>query len=345
MMGGSESRRGRGAVSAGGTVRILAGDVGGTTTRLALFEGRGARLRKLAEGAYSSREWPSLDGPVAAFLAEAGTGCSRAAFGLPGPVQGGRVRTTNLPWEVEADALAGRLGLDDVVLVNDLEAAAWGVGDLSGDELRVLHPGLPGAAGNAAVVAAGTGLGVAGMFWDGRRHHPFACEGGHAAFAPAGDEERALLRHLEARHGRVSWERVVSGPGLVAIHDFLAAGERSAPATGDVGGDAAAAIAAAAVADPGGTAARAVRLFAGLYGAVAGDVALMMMASGGVWLAGGIAPKLLAVLEEGGFMGRFLAKGRMRPLVEAIPVRVALKADLALWGAARCAQRHRAGRA
>jgi glucokinase len=231
-------------------------------------------------------------------------------------------------------------------LVNDLEAAAWGIADVSGDEVRVLQTGRPGAVGNAAVVAAGTGLGVAGMFWDGRRHHPFACEGGHAGFAPTGDVELALLRRLEAAHGRVSWERVVSGPGLVAIHEVLAASDGLARAVGEAGaGDAAAAIAAAAADDPGGTAARAVRRFAGVYGAVAGDIALTMMATGGVWLAGGIAPKLLAVLEEGGFVDRFLAKGRMRPLLEAIPVRVVLKGDLALWGAARCAQRHRSGRA
>ncbi len=327
-------------------MRILAGDIGGTTTRLALFDGRGARLRKLAEAMFPSRDWPSLDGPVAAFLAEAGTSCSRAGFGLAGPVQGRVVRITNLPWVVEADALAQRFGFEEVALVNDLEAAAWGIADVSGDEVRVLQTGRPGAVGNAAVVAAGTGLGVAGMFWDGRRHHPFACEGGHAGFAPTGDVELALLRRLEAAHGRVSWERVVSGPGLVAIHEVLAASDGLARAVGEAGaGDAAAAIAAAAADDPGGTAARAVRRFAGVYGAVAGDIALTMMATGGVWLAGGIAPKLLAVLEEGGFVDRFLAKGRMRPLLEAIPVRVVLKGDLALWGAARCAQRHRSGRA
>lgn len=326
-------------------MRILAGDVGGTTTRLALFEGRGPRLRKLAEAAFPSRDWPSIDGPVAVFLAEAGAECSRAGFGLAGPVHGGRVRITNLPWVVEADALAARFGFEEVALLNDLEAAAWGIGDVREDERRVLQAGRSGAAGNAAVVAAGTGLGVAGLFWDGRRHHPFACEGGHATFAPSGDEECELLRRLENAHGRVSWERVVSGPGLVAIHELLAAGDGLRPVGEEGIGDAAAAIAAAAAADPEGTAGRAVRLFAGLYGAVAGDIALTMMATGGVWLAGGIAPKLLAFLEEGTFMARFLSKGRMRPLVEAMPVRVVVKADVALWGAARCAQRRRSGRA
>lgn len=329
-----------------GCVKILAGDVGGTTTRLALFEGRGARLRKLAEAAYPSRDWPSLDGPVATFLAGAGAECSRAAFGLAGPVQGRRVRITNLPWVVEADGLAARFGFEEVSLLNDLEAAAWGVGDVGEGEQRVLQAGRPGAAGNAAVVAAGTGLGVAGMFWDGKRHHPFACEGGHIGLAPSGELELALLRRLEAVHGRVSWERVVSGPGLVAIHDFLAAAEGGGLGAGSLGStDPAAAVAAVAAADPGGVAARAVRLFAGLYGALAGDIALVMMATGGVWLAGGIAPKLLPALEESDFMERFRDKGRMRPLVEAMPVRVVLKADLALWGAARRAQRRRSARA
>jgi glucokinase len=327
-------------------MRILAGDIGGTTTRLALFEGRGARLGKLAESAFPSREWPSLDGPVAAFLAETGTSCSRAGFGLAGPVQGRRVRTTNLPWVVEADALAERFGFEEVALVNDLEAAAWGIGDITGDEVRALQAGRPGASGNAAVVSAGTGLGVAGMYWDGRRHHPFACEGGHIGFAPSSELELALLRHLEAAHRRVSWERVVSGPGLVAIYEVLAA-EAGGAGAFDIArvADAPAAVAASAAADPDGIAGRAVRLFAGLYGALAGDVALTMMATGGVWLGGGIAPKLLPVLEEGGFVDRFLAKGRMRPLLEAMPVRVVLKGDVALWGAARCAQRLRSVRA
>jgi glucokinase len=345
-MFGEGGPRGREADPTDGSMRILAGDIGGTTTRLALFDGRGTRLRKLAEAAYPSREWRSLEGPVAAFLAEAGSSCSRAGFGLAGPVQGRVVRITNLPWMVEADSLAQRFGFDEVALINDLEAAAWAIGDVRDDEVSVLQAGRSGAAGNAAVVAAGTGLGVAGMYWDGRRHHPFACEGGHAGFAPSGEEEWALLRHLEAAHGRVSWERVVSGPGLVAVHEVVAARDGLASAGGQLGsGDAAAAIAAAAAADPTGTAARAVRLFAGLYGAVAGDVALTMMASGGVWLGGGIAPKLLSTLAGGGFMERFLAKGRMRPLLEAMPVRVVLKGDVALWGAARCAQRRRPGRA
>lgn len=322
-------------------MRILAGDVGGTHVRLAVFEAVGAELRKVAESTVASRDHGSLEGPVAEFLERLGTDCDRAVFGVAGPVRNGRVRTTNLPWLVDAQEIAGRFGLGEVVLLNDLEAIAWGLDELSEDEARLLQVGSANPIGNRAVVAAGTGLGVAGLYWDGENHRPFATEGGHAAFAATTEEERSLLVQLERRYGRVSWERVVSGPGLVAIYRILAGGGVSEGLEGQRsgGGDPAAAIAEEAAADSHGVAARALRLFAELYGAAAGDLALILMATGGVWIAGGIAPKILSVLEEGGFAARFAAKGRMAPLVASIPVRVVLAEDVGLRGAARCGER------
>lgn len=318
-------------------MRILAGDIGGTNVRLALFETRGDDLRQVAVIKAPSRDHSSLAGPVASFLEEAGSTCERAAFGVAGPVRGRRVRTTNLPWVIDADVLAERFGFEHVALLNDLEATAWGLGDLGEGDWTRLQAGADGAAGNGAVVAAGTGLGVAGLHWDGVRHTPFGSEGGHAGFAPSSEVEITVLRHLQARYGRVSWERLVSGPGLVAIHEVLSG--QPPEAQDPDGPDAAATIAAAAAADPEGPAARALRLFVSLYGAVAGDIALVMMATGGVWIAGGIAPKIAPWFEEAGFISSFVAKGRMRALVESMPVRLVTAGDVALWGAARRAQR------
>lgn len=320
-------------------MKILAGDIGGTNVRLALFEARGLELVKVVERTVASRDHASLDGPVAEFLDRVGAACDRAVLGVAGPVRGGRVRTTNLPWVVDAEELATRFGCDHVMLLNDLEAIAWGLGELAEGDVRVVQAGVADPVGNRAVVAAGTGLGVAGLYWDGELHRPFATEGGHAGFSPLTEPERSLLAHLERRHGRVSWERVVSGPGLVAIYEVLSGGpfERDRLQSGE--GDPAASIARDAIANPQGVAARALRLFAELYGTVAGDLALILMATGGVWIAGGIAAKILPVLEEGGFAARFTDKGRMRALVESIPVRVVLADDVALRGAARLGQR------
>lgn len=319
---------------------VLAGDVGGTNARLALVDVDPDRPRITLERTFPSADYPGLAEVVELFLEEAGDRPARAAFGLAGPVRGRVMRTTNLPWTVDADALEARCGLEQVSLLNDLEATAWGVRALTSDQLRVLHPGDPEARGNGCVIAAGTGLGEAGLAWDGRRHRPFACEGGHTAFAPADEREDRLLAFLRHRHGRVSWERVVSGPGLAAIAEFVhdRRGEplpewfRSAE-------DPAAAVAEAALEERSDAAVEALDLFVRLYGIEAGELALKLNALGGVWVAGGIAPKILPRLLDGPFLDGFLAKGRMRRLVEAMPVRVVLEPRTALLGAAlRAAQ-------
>jgi len=318
---------------------ILAGDVGGTKTRLALFEpDGGGRLRPREERTYPSREHRDLQEIVARFQHDVPAPIERAAFGVAGPVRDGVSVTTNLPWVVEAKSLAALLRIPSCGLLNDLESTAWGLGELGDADTVTLQPGAGGvAAGNSAIIAAGTGLGEAGLFWNGRRHVPFATEGGHADFGPRSTIEDELLRHLRARYGRVSWERVVSGPGLVEIHDFLAG--RPAPSgetvEADFGEDRAAAISHAALSGTSRLASQALDLFVSLYGAEAGNLALKTLSSAGLFVGGGIAPRIIERIRAGGFMEAFLDKGRMRPLLEAMPVRVVLNDRTALFGAAR----------
>jgi len=316
---------------------VLAGDVGGTNTRLAVFEATGGALSLRRLDVYPSRDHPSLDAVVADFLAAGRDACEAACFAVAGPVAGRRARTTNLPWEVDADALQARFGIARVRLLNDLEATARGIAELPESAFHTLLPGAADAAGNRAVIAAGTGLGEAGLYWDGTAHLPFASEGGHADFAPASPLETALRDHLAERHGHVSWERVVSGPGLADVHAFLAARGRGPvrPRPGRAAEDPAAVVAAARAGDPG--ALETVALFVRCFGAEAGNLALKLMATGGVFVAGGMAPRLLPFLRRFDFAEAFLAKGRMRPLLERMPVRVVLDEGAALLGAARAA--------
>jgi len=326
---------------------ILAGDIGGTNTRLALFARDGSgRLRPLTEKSYPSRAHDSLESIVALFLQDEATRpdgpagpIEAASFGVAGPVRRGRCETTNLPWVIEAKRLAALAGLATAGLINDLEANAWGLDELGPCDVLVLSAGAPGAGGNSAIISAGTGLGEAGLFWEGRRHIPFATEGGHADFAPRNDIEDGLLRYLRARFGRVSWERVVSGPGLASIYAFLrdtGRGQETAWMAEEMGrGDPAAAITSAALEGRCTLASQALDLFVSLYGAEAGNLALKTLATGGLYVGGGIAPRIGERLQAGGFMEAFLAKGRMRTLMESMPVRVVLNAGTGLLGAAR----------
>ena len=267
---------------------------------------------------------------------------STARPSVAGPVVDGRVRTTNLPWLIDARELAGDLGLGTAGLINDLEANAWGIGALGPDDFAVLNEGAPGAHGNQAVIAAGTGLGEAGLYWDGAMHRPFACEGGHANFAPSGPVEIDLLRYLAERFDHVSWERVVSGPGVFNVYAFLRDTDRgresAAVAEHLKTDDPSAVVSRSALLGKDPLASAALELFARLYGSEAGNLALKMMATGGVFVGGGVAPKILPKLREGGFMDAFKAKGPMRRLVESIPVRVVLNDKAALIGAARFAK-------
>jgi glucokinase len=331
---------------------ILAGDIGGTQTTLALFvessrrspgfERDGAIVERYASGGFAS-----FDAILGDFFGRHRAPLAAACIGIAGPVRENRCVATNLPWTIDGAELARLVGLDEFRLLNDLEAVGYGIDVLEPAEILELQAGSPaaprGGGGNRAVIAAGTGLGEAGLFWDGRRWHPFATEGGHADFAPRDELEVALLRFLQRDHERVSWERLLSGPGLVNLYRFLvhSAGSPSAEPPSLIDemrtGDPAAAIARHAAAGTSALAARALELFVRLYGAEAGNLALKLMATGGLYIGGGIAPKNLPFLQTGEFLEAFLAKGRMRPLLEAMPVRVLLDSRTALLGAARCA--------
>ena len=320
---------------------ILAGDIGGTSTRLAYFDTAGGALRSVVEKNFSSRESGSLEEIVSRFTAEQGLVAESACFGIAGPVRNGRVRTPNLPWNVDSAMLSEILGLPSVRLLNDLEANAYGIDLLGPDDLLVLNQGVPDPVGTIAVVSAGTGLGEALAYWDGTAHRPLSSEGGHADFAPRNELETELLLFLRAEHGRVSTERVVSGPGLCNIYRFLR-DARHLPETPAVAeamrqGDPAAAISRAALKGECSLCGQVLDLFVSLYGAEAGNVALRVLATGGIYLGGGIAPKIIEQLKGPGFMMGFCTKGRLSPLLENIPVRVILNDRTALLGAARCA--------
>lgn len=321
-------------------MRLLVGDIGGTKTALGVAETDGESVTLVEPRRYPSAAFDSFDQIVRRYCAETGLICRFAAFAVAGPVQDRCCAATNLPWILEADALEESFGFAGVELLNDLAAVAWGVPALGSDDLAELHPGDGSGRGNACVVSAGTGLGEAGLYWDGFRHHPFATEGGHTDFAPADDLEFALLSHLKTRFGRVSWERVVSGMGIANLYDFLLTRHGSQTPDWlrkviDEGGDTPAAVAQAAAEGRCPICVETMELFLRLYGREAGNMALQQMALGGVFLAGGIALKNLPALRRGGFLEGFFDKGRMGALMRRMPVRVILQPHTPLLGAAR----------
>jgi glucokinase len=312
---------------------VLAADVGGTKTALALAPlEAGAPPRALRSVA--SADWPDFESLAADFLASAGRpALAAAAIAAAGPVEDGAIALTNLPWRLEAARLARALGTPRVVLLNDLTAAALGMLELPESAFVRLQGDTLRRAGTLAVIAAGTGLGEATVVFDGEAARALPSEGGHASFAPRNARESALRDWLTPPDGHVPVEAVVSGPGLVQVHEFLRAAHPGAAALRD-----AAAIAAAAErGDP--LAAEAQALFLACYGAEAGDLALRQLAHGGVWLGGGIAPKLLPALRRSGFLEAFRAKGRFRTWLSELPVAVCMAEDAALRGALREARR------
>jgi glucokinase len=322
---------------------VLAGDVGGTKTDLGIFAQRPGGLSPVRQAEYASREYGSLEVMVRGFLGEEqATRLDAACLAIAGPVEAGRAHTTNLPWTVEAAVLARIIGIGRVKLVNDLQAAALGMLLLDAADFRVLHEVVPRRPGNMAVIAPGTGLGEAVLYWDGARHRPMASEGGHADFAPRDDRQIALLRYLLARFGgHVSYERVLSGDGLYNLYAFLRdTGLASEPpwlAARLAQGDRNAAIAELALAGGTPLCTEALDLFCSVLGAEAGNLALKCFAAGGVILGGGIPPKILPALERGGFMAALIDKGRLSPWLREVPVSVALNSRAALIGAAHAA--------
>jgi glucokinase len=327
---------------------ILAGDIGGTHSRLAFFDVSNRQLRPVALSIFTSREYRGLDEIATAFVKDSKLRPDAACFGVAGPVRNGRVETPNLPWVVESKRLAEELNLREIALINDLEANAWGIATLGANDVVSLNSTSPQAVGNQAVISAGTGLGEAGMHWDGEQYYILASEGGHADFAPRSELQIELLRYLTAQFGHVSYERVVSGPGLVNIFHFLRDSKRGLEpdwlTQEMLHGDPADAISRAAIDGRCSLCEQALDIFISLYAAEAGNLALKLMAIGGVYLGGGIAPKMLPKLAGSLFMHSFVDKGRMQPLLESIPVKVIINDKTALMGAARCALEHESPR-
>src|SRR5438309_2170563 len=315
---------------------ILAGDIGGTNARLAVFDVLDGRFSLISASVFPSREYSSLDEIVSKFVRTANVHPHAACFGVAGPVRNGRVEASNLPWIIESKRLAEELDLKKALLINDLEANAWGIAFLDPADLVSLNQVKGTPIGNQAVISAGTGLGEAGMYWDGSRFRIFASEGGHSDFAPRSEIETDLLRYLRERFGHVSYERIVSGPGLVNIFHFLRdTGHGSEPSWLSEEmqhSDPAVAISRAALEAKCPLCEQAVDIFVSIYGAEAGNLALKILATGGIYLGGGIAPKLLPKLAGPLFMQAFVSKGRMQSLLESIPVKVITNESITLLG-------------
>jgi len=316
---------------------ILAGDIGGTHARLAFFD----EGEKTVERKYPSREAAGLEPIVQQFLQSEKGNVMKACFGIAGVIRNGRCKPTNLPWLLDEAALSKTLRFP-VRLLNDLEANAYGLRKLKEEELCLLQAGEQGVRGNQALVSAGTGLGEAGLFWDGKRHRPFACEGGHVDFAPRNDEEISLFQYLKKKFGHVSYERVVSGPGMREIFHFLIDTKRF-PLSSSMEKEMEKRDLSMVVSEWGRAGkdpacVKALEMFVSAYGAEAGNVALKFLSVGGLYLGGGIAPHLLESLRKGPFLSSFLEKGRFKKLLEAIPIWVVLNDDTALLGAAAFAE-------
>jgi len=322
---------------------ILAGDIGGTKTNLGLFRWSGNSLEPIRSRISPTSDFQTIEDAVARFVGGDGRTIDAACFGVPGPVIGGSVSAVNVPWGVMreksiSDALSGK----PVQLINDLGATAMGVIHLPDSKCEILQRGgTRKIQGNTAVIAAGTGLGEASLVYSAGRHHIVVSEGGHTDFAPHNAEQIELLRFLKPEFGHVSVERVLSGPGLFNIYRFIRSrsGEPEPSwlvqklASEDPG----AVVGEVAIAQGFGDCVRALEMFVDVYGAEGGNLALKVLALGGVYLAGGIAPKILPMLRDERFVRAFNDKGRLAPMLEQIPIKLSLDDNVALYGAAHCA--------
>jgi glucokinase len=325
-------------MAAMGRALTLAGDVGGTKTYLALFDATDPSYIPLTEARYNSQEFVDLGALLTTYLnAHSNQHPARIVLGIPGSVRQLPVKPVNLPWNIDPDALTEALGIE-IVLLNDLQATAYGTQALKPEDYVLLNPGPEDPQGNIAVIAAGTGLGEGGLCWNGTGFTAVASEGGHASFAPNSSLETELWRYLNNRFGHVSWERLVSGPGLAHIYDFLKdSGHYKEPEwlTQELAqDDRSDTISQIAMAGRNPLAQAALDLFVRLYGAETGNLALQFMATGGVFVGGGIVPKILPKLKAGPFMEAFLAKGRLQEMLEEIPVKLILNDKAGLLGAA-----------
>ncbi len=321
---------------------ILAGDVGGTKVHLALYDFTHGNLKYTREERFPAKDYSGLEEIVKEFLGA--DQATAACFGVPGPVRNGRLRLTNLPWTLDSRELSLSLGIPHVFLINDLEANGYGIAELTSDQIHTLSEGDTGQIGNRALIAAGTGLGEGLLIWNGHHHIPFPSEGGHADYSPRNEDEIDLLRFLKQKYnGRISWERVVSGMGMTNIYEFLR----------DVRGVEEPAWLAEQIAeadDPNsvitetGLSAKAeicektLDMLVSAYGAEAGNLALKVLSVGGLYIGGGIGPRILEKLKDGTFLKAFTDKGRLSQLLINMPVRVILESRAAVLGAAAFAE-------
>ena len=320
---------------------ILAGDVGGTKVYLALYDFADGKLKHSREERYPAKNYTGLQEIVKEFLAA--DKVTAACFGVPGPVRDGRLRLTNLPWTLDSRELSANLGIQHVFLINDLEANGYGIAELASNQIYTLNEGDPGHIGNRALLAAGTGLGECFLAWNGRIHLPFPSEGGHADFAPRNEDEIDLLRFLKQKYnGRISFERVVSGMGLTNIYEFLrevrGLDEPNWLAERIAGEDPNAVITELALAAKSEICEKSLDMFVSAYGAEAGNLALKILSVGGLYVGGGIAPRIIERLKDGLFMKAFTDKGRLSQLLVNMPVRIILESRAALMGAAAYAE-------
>jgi glucokinase len=311
---------------------ILAGDLGGTKSNLGLFDVRQGKLVRIARKRYTSHEYPGLKDITADFLTQNGEKVTAASFGIAGPVVNNTVRATNLPWVIDGAEMAAFLGLKYVRLVNDLEAASYGIGVMEPSDLEVLYPGVPEPQATQVVIAAGTGLGEGILYWDGQQHVPIATEGGHADFSPSTDQQADLWKFLKKRNDFVSSELILSGRGFQNIHEFLSPYDKHVGF--DTTTDPAPEITRRALTGECPVCVATVNLWIEIYGSEAGNFALRALARGGIYVAGGIAVKILPKLKEGRFAAAARNKEKLEDYLAKIPITVVLNEDCPLMGAA-----------
>ena len=329
---------------------ILAGDIGGTKILLALYDWKDQRVEPIRQESYWSSDYGSLEEVLTEFLEDepedmadssSSLTLTGACFGVPGPVLNNICRTTNLPWVIDGKKIAQHLEVKKASLLNDLEATAYGLMELQPEEFESLNSSAPTqTTGTRALVAPGTGFGEAMLFWDEKRYHVYPSEGGHSNFAPNSDMEIELLRYLRTSYLHVSYDRILSGSGIHTIYQFLRDTQKNEPtwfAERLPTGDPAALIAEAALSGKPEICAQTLKLFNSILGGEASNLALKTMALGGIFIGGGIGPKILPLLKDGTFLKAFLDKGRHKRLMTKIPVHVILNPQTALLGAASVA--------
>lgn len=326
----------------GGRQLIVAGDIGGTKTHLVLCRD-GEDRAFVKEKKFASREYETIEEILREFLGSVDEKIEKICFGIAGPVRDNRCQATNLPWVVDAEKLTRDFGVEKGWLINDLEANAYGIFCLKDEDFATLQQGTPGK-GNRALIAAGTGLGEAGIFLNGEEYIPFACEGGHSSFGPIDEEDLDLWRYLKGKYGHVSYERILSGPGLRNLYNFYidTKKEKLKPNVEERmrSEDKAKVITEFALNHECPACERSLERFVMHYGSEAGNLALKMLTFGGMFLGGGIAPKILPALQRGAFVRYFSEKGRFAELLSSIEVRVILNENAALLGAIYYAQTH-----